>query len=225
MGNDPRTTNTPEWWRKAHPHLVNSALMKALLPWAVIFDGAGHAAVNTRVQIVQFRAYYKSRSTGRWVSVGVSPGLSGYSTPKSDLFNGSIPEDKRKVSDGSVEIKPPSDSNFAWHGWWDLGRVDIQPADIAAVFVTLHARLVVDDAKKPDDRDKARLLVWTGADYYIDRNTNWSVPNPAAAASRSKRVTREWQAFSATTLSDVGVQEPGGGITEAEFRRNPPPLH
>jgi hypothetical protein len=225
MGNDPRTSNTPQWWRKAHKELVNDTYLKAMLPWAVIFDGAGHAATNTRVQLRDFRAYYKSRASGEWKSYGTSPGLSGFSTPKSTLFNGTIPENKRTNADGSVEIAPPASSGHAWHGWWDLGRVPIEPTDIAAVFVTLQARLVVDDARKPDDRDKARLLLWTGVDYYLDGKTNWTAPNPGAVASRSKRITSEWQAFNAMTFSDVGAQEPGGGITEAEFRRKPPPLH
>lgn len=224
MGIDARTTNTPEWWKNAYPWLVNSTYMKAALPWAVVFDGVGHASTNTRVQLRNFVAYYKSRSTGQWISWGSSKGLSGYATPKSDLFNGSIAEDKRTNADGSVDIKPPGDANYAWHGWWDNGRVPINATDIAAVFVSLQARLVVDDPSRPDDRSAARLLVWAGADYYIDGSTPWSVPNPAISASRIKRVTNEWQAFSATTLSDVGIQEPGGGITSAQFRAAPPPL-
>jgi hypothetical protein len=37
-------------------------------------------------------------------------------------------------------------------------------------------------------------------------------------------VKNDWQAFNLFTFSDVGEQDPGGGISEAEFRRAPPPL-
>ena len=100
----------------------------------------------------------------------------------------------------------------------------IDAADIDAVFVTVQARLVVDNPSLPDDRDAARLLFHVGADYYIDTNTNWTVPQPGVGVSRAKRVTNEWQAFSLATFSNVGIQEPGGGITEATFRAAPPPL-
>lgn len=224
MGNDPRTANTAKWFKDAYPQLVNGNPLRAILPWTVLFDGVGHAATNTRVEMRDFRAYYNSKLTGRWVSLGVSPGASGYATPKSDLFGGSVPEDKRVRPDKSIEIKPPADRNYAWHGWWDNGRVPINPYDIAAVFVTLQARLVVDQPNRPDDRSEARLLLQIGADYYIDTKTNWKVPVPAVATSRSKRVTNDWQAFNVMTFSDVGEQDPGGGISEAEFRRHPPPL-
>lgn len=224
MGNQPRTSNTPQWFKESYPSLINDNPLRAFLPWIVLFDGEGHAANNTRVQFRNIRAYYRSKRTGQWISWGSSPGLSGYNTPKIGLFGGTVPEDKRVNPDGSVEVKPPQDPNLAWHGWWDLGRVPIDPSDIDAVFVTIQGRLVVDNPSLPDDRAAARLLFHVGADYYIDTATSWTVPQPGVGVSRAKRVTNEWQAFSMTTFSNVGVQEPGGGITEAAFRANPPPL-
>ncbi len=224
MGNKPRTSNTGQWFKDAYPEWVNDNPLRAILPWLVLFDGVGHASTNTRVHFRNMKAFYKSKRTGQWVSWGSSPGVSGHPTPKSYLMNGSIPEDKRVNSDGSVELKPPTDSSLAWHGWWSLGRVSIDPADIDAVFLTVQARLVADNPSLPDDRSAARLLIQIGADYYIDTNTSWTVPTPGVGVSRAKLITNDWQAFSFTTFSDVGIQEPGGGITEAAFRANPPPL-
>ena len=224
MGNQARTSNMPQWFKNAYPHLINDNPLRAFLPWIVLFDGVGHAATNTRVHFRNVKAFYKSKRTGQWVSWGSSPGVSGYATPKIGLFGGTVREDKRVNSDGSVEVKPPTDPNLAWHGWWSRGRVPIDAADIDAVFVTVQARLVVDNPSLPDDRDAARLLFHVGADYYIDTNTNWTVPQPGVGVSRAKRVTNEWQAFSLATFSNVGIQEPGGGITEATFRAAPPPL-
>ena len=224
MGNDARLTNTPSWWKASNPGRATGDYLRATLPWVVIFDGVGHNASNTRVHIRNFRAYYKSKSSGQWVSLGSSAGVGGAVYGKSSLFGATTPEDRRTNADGSSEVKPPADVNYAWHGWWGRGRVEINPTDIAALFVTLQARLVVDDPKLPDDRAKARYLVQIGNDYYKDTSTTWKFIVPSAMTARSKRVTNDWQAFSATTFSDVGRQEPGGGITEAAFRADPPPL-
>lgn len=224
LGNDPRMTNSPKWFKEAFPQHINGRYMRALLPWLVIFDGVGHASKNTRVQMRNMRAYIRSRATGQWRSLGVSPGVSGYDTPKATLLSGNVPENKRTLGDGSVEVKPPSDPKLTWHGWWNLGRVAIDPADIEAVFVTVQARLTKDDPAGPDDRSTARLVLQVGADYYYDAKWQWTVGAPAVAISRSKRITPEWQAFNMMTFSDVGEQEPGGGITEAAFRASPPPL-
>jgi hypothetical protein len=224
LGNDPRMTNAPRWFKQSHPTFVSDTYMRAFLPWVVIFDGAGHAAVNTRVELRNMRAFHKSRATGAWRQIGHSPGLSGYATPKSTLLSGTVAEDKRTRPGGSVEIKPPADPKYAWHGWWDRGRVAIDPQDLAAVFVTVQARLVPDDPALPDDRASARLLLQVGADYYYDEKWRWTVGAPGVGTSRSKLVKNDWQAFNLFTFSDVGEQDPGGGISEAEFRRAPPPL-
>lgn len=223
MGNIPNTDNTPWYFKQPHPDRLGQTL-RAILPLLVLFDGSAHSATNTRVHFRNMRLYIKSRSTQQWVSYGVSPGVSGYNTQKTSLFAGSEAEDKRINADGSVEIKPPVNQALAWHGWWNLGRVSIQPNDIEAVFVTLQARLTVDNPALADDRAAAQLGIHVGADYYLDPSTSWDVIIPAVALSRTKRITNSWQAFSAMTFSDVGVQEPGGGITQAAFRAAPPPL-
>lgn len=224
MGNIPKSSNTANWFKNAYPYFINDNDMRAVLPWLVLFDGVGHAATNTRVQMRNLRAYYKSRRTGQWLSYGMTPGVSGFGTSKSDLFGGSMPEDKRTNADGSVEVKPPANTNYAWHGWWDRGRVSIDPTDIAAVYVTMQARLVVDDTSQSDDRGAARLLIQIGADYYPDTGSGWPGANPAVATSRAKRITNGWQSYNMMTFTDVGFQDPGGGISEAAFRAAPPPL-
>ncbi len=47
---------------------------------------------------------------------------------------------------------------------------------------------------------------------------------PGVGVSRAKLVTKDWRSFNFMTFSDVGNQDPGGGISEAEMRNNPPPL-
>jgi hypothetical protein len=217
-------TNAPQWFRQSYPEYINGTYMRALLPWLVIFDGVDNRATNTRVHVRNMRAWYLSRATGQWRSLGLSPGVSGFNTGKATLVGGSIPEDKRTNSDGSVEVKPPSDPSYAWHGWWNNGRVSIDPTDIQAMLVTLQARLTVDSPAAGDDRSRSQYMIQVGADYYYDQNWNWTVGAPGVGTSRSKLVRNEWQAFNLFTFTDVGISEPGGGISEADFRRNPPPL-
>ena len=224
LGNDPRMSNSPQWFRQAYPEYVNGTYMRALLPWLVIFDGVDNRATNTRVHIRNMRAWYLSRSTGQWRSLGLSPGVSGFNTGKATLVGGSIAEDKRSNPDGSVEVKPPSNPSYAWHGWWNNGRTPIDPTDIRAMLVTLQARLTVDNPAAGDDRSRSQYMIQVGADYYYDQNWNWTIGAPGVGTSRSKLVRNDWQAFNLFTFTDVGISEPGGGISEAEFRRNPPPL-
>lgn len=223
LGNIPNLGNAPTWWLAQYPSRANTVL-RAILPWVVIYDGTNNYATNTRLHFRNFRLYIKSRSTGQWALVGSTPGISGYNTPKTTLFAGSEPEDKRTNADGSVEIKPPSNANLAWHGWWNAGRASIDPNDVAAVHATIESRLTVDNPSLPDDRSTSQLGFHVGVDYYIDPNTSWDIIVPGAGVSRVKRVTSNWQAYSFTTFSDVGVQDQGGGITEAQFRAAPPPI-
>jgi hypothetical protein len=226
MGNDARGSHTPGWWNPADRHFKSDAWWKAMVPWIVIFDGVGNGAWNTRVALRAMKAYYKSRSSGRWVLLGEGP-VDGYNYPKSLQGSSYVPTDRREESSGTASVRPPG-GNVVFHGWC-CNAPDIPAADIAAIHVTLQARLIVDDASRTDDRWAARYLLQVGGDYYPDRGTRVEqfAPtsfNPGIGLSRSKLVSDQWQAFSFTTL-DVGVSEPGGGtISEAELRKAPPPL-
>jgi hypothetical protein len=92
------------------------------------------------------------------------------------------------------------------------------------LFVTVQARLVVADPSRGDERSRAQLGLQVGADYYLETGTDYSGLRRTSASAGRRRVTNDWQAFSYTTLSDVGIRCRGGGITEAEFRSAPPPL-
>jgi hypothetical protein len=108
------------------------------------------------------------------------------------------------------------------HGWYGR-REAIQGWDIKAVFVTMQARLVVDNPWLADDRWRARYLFDVGADYYPEL-ANSSVFLPGVGVSRAKLIRSDWQSFNFVTLNDVGKQEPGGGIASSELWNNPPPL-
>ena len=227
MGNDPRGSRTPQWWTPANPRYKSKDYWTTVLPWFVVFDGVGHDASNTRVQIRNLKVFVKRRSDGQWTLVGSSTQVSGELYPKHLQGDATRKPDERNEPDGSTSVKAPG-GNLAYHGWC-CGKLTIDAPDVAAVFVTLQARLITDRSDQPDDRQQARLLIQLGADYYPDRNTPVSAfapasYNPGVGVSRAKRVTDTWRAFNFATL-DVGVQDPGGAaIGVAEFRSEPPPL-
>jgi hypothetical protein len=227
MGNDPRGTRTPSWWVPANGRFKSDAYWNVVFPWFVIFDGVGHEGTNTRVQIRGMKVWIKGRRSGDWRLAGASDRVDGAHYAK-HLQGGDIGKpDVRIEPDGSSAIRPPG-GPATYHGWC-CGPASIDGPDVAAVFVTLQARLVVDRRDRPDDRSTSRYLVQVGADYYPDAKTQVAAfaPvafNPGVGLSRFKLVTTQWQAFNFATI-DVGVHDPGGAsITVAEFRRAPPPL-
>lgn len=229
MGNDPRGSRTPAWWNPANPRFKSGVYWNAFLPWMVIWDGVGHQATNTRVQIRRLKAWIRSRRTDAWQPVGpAAAGLDGAHYAKDSQSGDFGRPDVRVEPDGSHSIRPPAHPAI-YHGWWGSGPTTIDGPDVGAVFVTLQARLVVDRRERFDDRDTARYMVQVGADYYPDTKTQVSAfapvsYNPGIGLSRFKLVKPEWQAFNFATI-DVGVQDPGGAaITVADFRRAPPPL-
>ena len=226
MGNVPRGTNTPDWWKVDNAAYKSSAWWKAVLPWLVVFDGVGNEASNTWVQVRDMKIYMKSRKSGSWKLLNHSVGVDGANYPKSLQGEDVSSPDARTEADGSTSIRPPGGA-MVFHGW-GRGFTDIDGPDVGAIFVTLQARLVKDEPGGSDDRSLAKYLIHVGGDYYPDRSTRVSDLAPAyyfpgIGVSRAKRVSNHWQAFNFATIA-VGVQDPGGSLSEAEFRANPPPL-
>jgi hypothetical protein len=199
---------------------VNSRGNGFLLPWFVQFEGQGNGARNTRVQMRNLRLFIKSRSSGTWKRVFDSDTYEGIQCDQgSNYFECPQVGNISRNSEGASSL-PLSGLNL--HGWWG-GREPINGGDIAAIVATLQARLITDPDRGGDDRSKAKYLIHVGADYY-SRNAPPDAVLPSVGISRAKLVTNDWQTFALSTLNDVGKQEPGGGISEAELRRNPPPL-
>ena len=191
-----------------------------LLPWFVQFEGEGNAASHTRVEIRNMRVFVKSRSTDKWTRVIDSDSFGGIQCDQgSNYFP--CPQQARVQEDGDSASTLPL-TNLNLHGWWGA-REPIEGWDAAAIVVSLQARLVKDREDGVDDRAKAKYLLHVGADFY----PNDAPPDrilDAVGISRAKLVTNDWQTFALTTLNDVGLQEPGGGISSAELRANPPPM-
>jgi hypothetical protein len=198
MGNDPNSKN-----------------FKAMIAWGQVYEDAkGNPATNTRVQIRDIKAYMLSKRDGKWHQLQNSRQIEGAAYREDFVENHSKPADVRKHSDGSISIKAGDGYNF--HFWPATGRVSIDPKDIAGMFTTAQARLIVDNPQKPDDRAQARYLMNIGGDYWSDLAVQWNnqwTANSDIAMGKFKYVKNRWQAFNMTTLS------------EAELLRNPPPIN
>lgn len=225
MGNNPSFSNSPPWSIFYKNPAYAGKVAKAALPWVVILDGVGHEASNVAVEMRNMRGYIKSRTSGKWVLLGGPANVTGtyYGKPSTGLPP--MEEVVLRRSATASLIKVPENRGYFWHGWWGAGRLAIDPKDIEALFVTVQARLAVADPSRADDRAKAQVGLQVGADYYLDTKSIYREDYaPAVGISRTKTITNDWQAFNFMTFSDVGTQDPGGGISEALLRKLPPPL-
>jgi len=134
MGNDPKN-------------------FRALLPWGQLYEDAeGSKAVNTRVELRDLRAYVLSRRDGKWRLVVATRAPQGAAYAENFVEDAHRRTELRPEADGGVSVTAGGGYNF--HFWGDH-RVEIDPSDIAGVFTTCQARLVVDDPSRPDDRARA----------------------------------------------------------------------
>ena len=224
MGNIPRGTNTPSYWKPANTHFKSGATWNAVIPWLVVFDGVGNGATNTRVQMRNIKLYMKRKSTNRW-EVIINQPISGEDYPKSLQGDQTTRADIRYEADGSRSLKP-NGRNRVFHGWGS--PINFDAWDLKALVTTVQARLVVDNPARPDDRSRAKFLIHVGADYYPETSTRVAATAPAyyfpgVGVSRAKYVRNEWRAFNFSTI-DAGKPEPGGSISTQELINNPPPL-
>lgn len=198
---------------------VNSGGWNYVLPWFVTFEGEGNRARNTRIEMRNLRMFIKTND-GEWKRLVDVDTYEGIECEQHGNYY-QCPQVARVRDEGdSASSKPIPNLNM--HGWWD-SRVRIDGHDVAAMIFSLEARLIVDDQNRGDDRGDAKYLVHVGADYYPSDAPPSGRLTPVGV-SRAKLVTSDWQTFSFTTLTDVGKQEPGSGISESELRKNPPPL-
>ena len=190
----------------------NPGSFVALTAWGAIYeDGEGNPAKNTRVQIKNIQAYVLSKQDNQWRLLQSSILVEGAAYREDFLDDYNKLADIREESDGSISVKAGDGYNFHF---WTPDRVLIDPDDIAGIFTTVQARLIVDNPDYPDDRTKARYLMGMGGDYWQDLAVQWSDSKPAEIGiGRAKYVETEWKAFNMITLS------------EAEICRNPPPIN
>jgi hypothetical protein len=186
---------------------------KAMTAWGQLYESAGgNPATNTRVQIKNIQAYLLSKQDNKWHLLQSSKKIEGAAYREDFAGDVHKPADIRYEPDGSISVKAGQGYNF--HFWCPNGRVSINPKDVAGIFVTVQARLIIDNPQQADDRFKARYLLSVGGDYWLNLTAKWDkwTTNSDIGIGKFKHVTTEWQAFNIITLSPT------------EIRKNPPPI-
>ncbi len=186
---------------------------KAMMTWGQLYEAEqGNPASNTRVQIRNIKAYLLSKQDNKWHLLQNSKGVEGAAYREDFAGDANKPADVRNEPDGTVSAKAGDGHNY--HFWTKGGRSSIDPNYVDGIFTTVEARLIVDDASKPDDRTQARYLLNIGGDYWLNLDAGWDNfnTNGGIATGRFKYVTTDWQAFNMTTLS------------AEQISNNPPPI-
>ena len=186
---------------------------QAMIAWGQFYEPVeGNPATNTRVQIRNLKAYYLSKTDNQWHLWQASKVVDGAAYVEDFAGDESIPADIRTEPDGSVSVAPAGEG-YNFH-FWNPSRTPIDPDDIAGVFTTVQARLVVDDPDQPDDRAQARLILDVGGDYWESMTAEWDnwTTNADIGIGKFKFVTNQWQPFNMHT------------VTPEVLRENPPPL-
>jgi hypothetical protein len=174
----------------------------AFIAWGQVYEDAqGSPATNTRVELRDIEAYYLSAKTGRWHLIQFDRLVEGAAYVEDFVDDASVPADIRPEQGGTISVTFGKGYNF--HFWPKSARVQMDLADIAGVFTTVQARLVVGDLALPDDRAQARYLLSVGADYWRDLVVAWQADwsaNGDVAIGRFRYITNEWQSFNMTTV-------------------------
>jgi hypothetical protein len=210
----PAGSSIASWWTAERP-----TWCYGLQSWYTLFEAQGNSATNTRVEVKNLRVYILSQATRTWSKweITVAPYTDSWTYPFA--FVGSA--DRRSESDGGASFKPVYPKFLHGYGTANHNMPLPNPADVRAIYTAIDMRLVVADPSQPDDRDKAKYVVDSGADYYPDATLKmWSTGYaPGVGNGRYLLVTPNWR--SAT----LAVPNKDYGATLNEFLTNPPPLN
>lgn len=183
---------------------------KAITAWGQLYlDAQGSPASNVRVHLRQVETYLLSRQDGQWRLVQSSLDVAGAAYREDFVDDLNVPADVRAEPGGGISVRLQEGYNY--HFWPTGGRAAINGDDIAGVFTTVQARLVLDDPAGPGELDQARYLLSMGGDYWLSTTAAWDQwkTNGDIAIGRFRYVTRDWQSFNMTTLSlDALEQQP-----------------
>ncbi|HYX35179.1 MAG TPA: hypothetical protein VE954_18950 [Oligoflexus sp.] len=202
------------WSAKPRVGMGNDAgSWTALTAWGQVYEAAeGSRAVNTRVALRNSAAYFLSKASKTWKRIQFSDDVEGAAYREDFSGDYNQPADIRREDDGSISV--PVGHGFNFHFWPRGGRAPIDPNDIGGIFTTFQARLVLDDKTKPDDRQNARFLAGSGADYWLNPYSVWDdwKTNGDVGIGRMRFVESTWASYNMHSL------------TEQEVRDNPPPI-
>ena len=179
---------------------------EATTNWGQVYiPREGSPATNTRCQVRNLITQLLD-GNGNWVQIQ-SGNAAGAAFVENFDGNASINAGIRSESANGggisvmVGIGPWTGYNF--HYWSSNGRAVIDVTNIAAIFTSCEARLIIDDINEPDDRAMCKNLLQMGGDWWLNTTIGWLPDwsaNSGIGSGRAKWVTPEWQSFNMCTL-------------------------
>lgn len=168
----------------------------AAIAWGQLYEWKeGNPAINTRVQIKDLEMYYLSREDSSWHLLQAATLVEGAAYREDFVNDENKPADQRLEPDGSISVKAGNGYNF--HFWPSSGRIQFPANDILGCFVTVKARLILDDPEGVDDRTTARYLMGVGGDWWESLNAVWDnwTTNADMGIGRFRFVSSEWKSY------------------------------
>jgi len=206
-----------DWAKQPVSHAQSvPAKFHAMVAWGQVYeDICGNSATNTRVQIRDISAYVLSKKDNQWHLLQSSRLVEGAAYVEDFVPPFNKPADIRYEDDGSISVKAGGGYNFHFY---TPNRAVIDPNDVAGIFTTVQARLIVENPSLPDDRSQARYLFNMGGDLWRNLTVDYDKEenNPGIGMGRFRYVTTGWQSFNMMYLED--------GLSEDAIRNNPPPI-
>ncbi len=207
--------------------------------WGQIYAGRpGNPAKNVRIQIRDCAQWVLSRRNGQWILLQHSVTPEGAWFNEDFKNNTHVPAPARTEPDGSLSVR--LEPGYNYHFWPAIGRQPLEAEDIGGLASVFFARLVLDDPMLPDDLDEAVLIGSGGGDYWRSLDATWKSDfsnNIDWGMGRFKRLTRQWQAFTACTYGPAVVHKERTAsaqislpmdfspvLREETLRAKPPPL-
>jgi hypothetical protein len=189
-------------------------------PWRVPGPYTGNQAPNTRVQQRDLQMWWLL-ADGRWLLGSHSAAPGGTTYPylwiEGTHKDGTAIWRDESANGGGVSMRGLGREDFEGYLWHTWGGPHLIPANAVGAATAFFSRLILDNPNGPDDRDKAHILAAGAGDWYKDEATisGWKEQGVNViymGYGRLKYVTKEWQLFGWTSLS------------EAQIRANPPPF-
>ena len=185
----------------------------AAIAWGQVYEWAnGSPATNVRIQIKDLAMYYLSKKDNKWHLLQSSVRVSGANYVEDFAGDVNKSADIRFESDGSISTTCGKGYNF--HFWPGSGRVKIPVNDVAGCYVTVKARIIMNDKNGTDDRKEAKYLMSVGGDWWESLTAPWDnwKTNWDIGIGRFRFITPEWKSFNMYSVPDDTI------------RKNPPPF-
>lgn len=169
--------------------------------WGIIYHDLTNAhPPNTRVAVknVKFLLKYSDESSWRTVQDMIG-GTGGSGYPENWDNRPNTPIDMRTESDGSISFVPRL--TYTSHFWTKEPLVNVRTGILTHAIVVFHTKLILANPSGTDDRDGAKYITGSGADY---RESNYYCPNgvcPGIGLGKFIYARKYWRTAVMSTMS------------------------